>query len=243
MFRFGFAVAALLLGSLAACGQKSSSTKTAPQPDAPAPVVSTARSSAPAEKALTPSRPAATRPKATAPPPALESAPPGGVLHIDSDVPGAQVFIDRQYLGVTPLTAPNVSPGAHRLNVSAPGYDGIVESVDVEPGSRELRFNFKEVRLDAVVHVVHKHRLGSCEGRLIATPQGIRYETTDQNDAFSSPLAGLERFDIDYMAKTLHVKPATGKQYDFTDPEGNADRLFVFHRDVDAARKKLERKP
>jgi hypothetical protein len=25
----------------------------------------------------------------------------------------------------------------------------------------------------------------------------------------------------------------------FADPEGNADRLFVFHRDVDAVRKKL----
>ncbi len=28
-----------------------------------------------------------------------------GVLHIDSDVPGAQVFIDREFLGVAPVTA------------------------------------------------------------------------------------------------------------------------------------------
>jgi hypothetical protein len=171
-----------------------------------------------------------------------EAAPAAGTLHIDSDVPGAQVFIDRQYIGVTPLTAPSVSPGAHQLNMSAQGYDGISQRIDVEPGPRDLVFRFKEVRLDAAIDVVHKHRMGSCKGRLTATPQGIRYDTTDKNDAFSVPLAGVERFDVDYLAKTLHIKPANGRLYDFTDPEGNADRLFVFHRDVDAARKKLGEK-
>jgi hypothetical protein len=168
-----------------------------------------------------------------------EAAPSGGTLHIDSDVAGAQVFIDRQYVGVTPMTASNVPPGVHRLNISAPGFDGIAQSLDVEPGSKDLLFRFKEVRLEAAIDVIHKHRLGSCKGSLVATPQGIRYETTDKNDAFSTPLGGLERFEIDYLAKTLHVKPAKGKEYDFTDPNGNADRLFVFHRDVDATRKKL----
>ena len=172
----------------------------------------------------------------------MAAPPTGGVLHIDSDVPGASVFIDRQYVGVTPLTAPNVAPGTHQLNVSAPGYSGIAQTVDVEPGPRDLVFTFKDVRLDAAIDVVHKHRIGSCKGRLIATPQGIRYETTDKNDAFSAPLTSLERFDVDYLAKTLRLK-VKGKQYDFTDPEGNADRLFVFHRDVDAARKKLRGTP
>ena len=32
-----------------------------------------------------------------------------------------------------------------------------------------------------------------------------------------------------------------GKKYDFTDPQGNPDRLFVFHRDVDKARARLKR--
>jgi hypothetical protein len=158
-------------------------------------------------------------------------------------VPGASVFIDRQYLGVTPLTAPNVSPGTHQLNISAQGYTGIAQSVDVEPGPRDLLFKLREVRLDAAIDVVHKHRIGSCAGRLIATPQGLRYDTTDKSDGFMVPLTDLDRFDVDYLAKTLHVTLAKGKQYDFNDPDGNADRLFVFHRDVDAARKKLLEKP
>jgi PEGA domain len=206
-----------------------------------------ARSGAPTPKAAPAPERAVPAPIRVAPKPApvapAEAAPTGGTLRIDSDVPGAQVFIDRQYVGVTPITAPNVPPGAHQVNVSAQGYTGIAQSVDVEPGPRDLMFRFKEVRLDAGIDVVHKHRMGSCKGRLVATPDGIRYETADKNDGFSAPLADLERFDVDYLAKTLHLKLAKGKQYDFTDPEGNADHLFVFHRDVDGAKKKLSDKP
>ena len=59
---------------------------------------------------------------------------------------------------------------------------------------------------------------------------------------FSVPLSALEGFDVDYLAKTLHVRLAKGKKYDFTDPDGNADRLFVFHRDVDKVRQQLKGK-
>ena len=46
---------------------------------------------------------------------------------------------------------------------------------------------------------------------------------------------------MDYQDKNLRVKVRKGKQYNFTDPDGNSDRLFVFHRDVDAARQRLAR--
>jgi len=52
-------------------------------------------------------------------------------------------------------------------------------------------------------------------------------------------MADLEQFQVDYQEKNLKVKVRRGKQYNFTDPDGNADRLFVFHRDVDKARQRL----
>jgi hypothetical protein len=162
-------------------------------------------------------------------------------LHIDSDVTGAQVFIDRNYIGVTPVTASEVAPGPHRLNIVATGYESIAENVEVEPGPRDLQFNFKEVRLDAAIDVVHKHRLGSCKGRLVATPQGVRYDTDDKDDRFSAALGNLEVFEVDYLAKVLRLKVAKGKRYEFTDPgTANADRLFVFHRDVEKVRQRLK---
>ena len=45
-----------------------------------------------------------------APAPAAPEAPATvATLRIDSDVPGAQVFIDREFIGSTPVTASNVT--------------------------------------------------------------------------------------------------------------------------------------
>ena len=173
------------------------------------------------------------------PPPPVEAAPTTGTLRIDSDVAGATVFIDRVYVGTTPVTAKDVTPGTHRLNASVQGYEGVAETVEVLPGERDVMIRFKEVRLDATLDVVHKHRMGSCKGRLVATPKGLRYETANKEDAFSAPLTALEVFEVDYLKKNLRIKPKNGKTYNFTDPDDNADRLFVFHRDVDKARQKL----
>jgi hypothetical protein len=163
------------------------------------------------------------------------------VLQIAADVPGAQVFIDREYVGLAPVTAPNVAPGTHTINVSAPGYEGVAETIEVSPGPRDIAIKLREVRLDSRIDVVHRHGMGSCRGRLIATPLGIRYETSHKDDAFSSVLLDLETFEVDYLDKNLRVKPRQGRRYDFTDPDGNADRLFVFHRDVEKARERLKR--
>ncbi|MEQ1897521.1 MAG: PEGA domain-containing protein [Vicinamibacterales bacterium] len=219
----------------------------APTPEAVAPVAAPRAKDAPAPAGESAAPRAATRPKTDAPAPIaepapapVEAAPETGTLRIDADVPGAQVFIDRQYVGTTPATASNIKPGNHQLNVSVEGYDGIVQTIDVEPGPRDITLRFKEVRLDLKIAVVHKHRMGSCQGRLLATPQGIRYETTSKDDAFSASMQDLETFQIDYLEKNLKVKLRKGKQFNFTDPEGNADRLFVFHRDVEKARERLK---
>jgi hypothetical protein len=172
---------------------------------------------------------------------APEAAPEVGTLRIDSDVPGAQVFLDRQFIGAAPTTAENVTPGTHQLNVSAAGFDSVVDTIDVTPGARDISIRFREVRLSSGIDVVHKHRIGSCSGRLVATAQGLRYETAEKDDAFTVPLTALEAFQVDYLEKNLRVKLPKGRQFNFTDPDGNADRLFVFHRDVEKARERLKK--
>ena len=227
-------------------GRRAAAPAEAPVAEAPAAAPATP-SAAPEPEAPSPSaapRPRMSRTEAAAPAapeaaPAVEAVPDAGTLRIDSDVPGAQVFIDRQFIGTTPVTAANVKPGTHQLNVSAEGFDGVARSIEVEPGTRDLVIRFKEVRLDARLPVVHKHRIGSCRGELVATPQGLQYATDDKDDRFSVPLADLEQFAVDYQEKNLKVKVRRGKQYNFTDPDGSADKLFVFHRDVDKARQRL----
>jgi hypothetical protein len=162
-----------------------------------------------------------------------------GVLRVRSDVPGASVFLDRKFLGTTPLDVDGLSPGTHRLNVSVEGYEGHAQSVEVGEAPADVEVRFKEVRLNASVPVVHKHGVGSCSGRLVADTRGLRYETSKADDAFSLSFAELETFSVDYLKKSLRVKRRGGRTWNFEDPNGQADPLFVFHRDVDKARTRL----
>jgi PEGA domain len=186
-------------------------------------------------------KPAKSAPTRIAAAPETAVAPATASLRVVSDIPGAQVFLNREFVGAAPATANDLKPGSYQLNVAAPGYDNHIETIELAVGEREIVVKFREVRLNATLEVVHKHRLGSCKGQLIATPQGLRYETTDKDDAFTVSLLDLEMFQVDYLEKNLRVQPRRGKRYDFTDPAGNADRLFVFHRDVDRARTQLKK--
>ncbi len=172
---------------------------------------------------------------APAPPPPSRIEP---LLVVSSDVPGASVFLNRRFLGTTPFEAVELEPGRHRLNVSAEGYEGFAQDIEVgdEPVSVDVRF--RGVRLDARVAVVHRHRFGSCSGFLRADLAGLHYET-DGDDAFSIPFAELEEHAVDYLEHTLTVKRRGGRTYNFSDEEETADALFVFHRDVERARARL----
>src|SRR4029077_4732751 len=134
---------------------------------ASAPVVTPrpAPAPAPVEAPAPAPRRAAAPPPAAAPAPVADApAPPPDLvtLHIDSDVAGAQVFIDRQFIGAAPVTTTDVKPGTHQIHVSGNGYDQYAQSIDLTPGSRDMMVRFKEVRLDAKADVVHKHGVGSC---------------------------------------------------------------------------------
>lgn len=180
-------------------------------------------------------------PAPAAPAPAPAPDPDLVTLKVESDVPDAQVFVDRTFVGKTPLTTTEVKAGPHKINVSAPGFEGVARDVTLNAGTNDITIRLREVRLSASLDVVHKHRMGSCKGRLVATPQGLRYDTTDKDDAFRAGLMDLEAFEIDYLDKNLKVKTKGGKQFNFTDPDGKADNLFVFHRDVEKARERLKK--
>jgi PEGA domain len=219
----------------------------APAPAPPAAQPAGAGASNSAERApapATPGREPEKRPApkaATAPEPAapVEAAPTTGTLRIETDVADASVLLDRVGVGTAPITIPDVAPGPHRLNVSATGYDGYSETIDVQPGTHTISIAFKEVKLDVRIDVVHQHGIGSCRGVLSATPQGLRYEAADGKDSFSVPLTDFETFEVDYLAKNLRLRTKGGKTYNFGDPDGKADRLFTFHREVDKARKRI----
>jgi hypothetical protein len=155
-------------------------------------------------------------------------------------VDGAHVFVDRQYVGNTPLVTSDIAPGRHSESVSAEGYDGASESVEVGASGRtDLHMSLKAVRLNASLPVVHKHAIGSCEGTLRADSTGLRYETSNASDRFAMPFGDLEVFTVDYAKKTLRVKRREGRTWNFTTKAATADPLLSFQHEVDRAREKL----
>jgi hypothetical protein len=181
----------------------------------------------------------ATREPAATVEPVPPAAPTRGSLTVESDVAGASVFLDRQFVGTTPVTLNDLEPGAKRVNLSADGFDGVSRQVEVTPGANTVTIRFKEVRLDQRMPIVHKHGVGSCEGTLAATVDGFRFDTSNAGDRFTLPFAEVEEFRVDYLEKNLRLKQLKGRTWNFTTKTGDADALFVFHRDVEAARQKL----
>jgi hypothetical protein len=171
--------------------------------------------------------------------PAAPAAPTLASLTLETDVPGASVFIDRQFVGNTPLSLDKLEPGSKRVQITATGFDSVQKTLDLVPGPNAVTIRVREVSLNAKTPVVHKHGMGACEGTLTASLDGLKYETSNRGDAFTLPFAQLETFVVDYLQKNMRVKQRGGKTWNFTDKNDNADALFVFHRDVEAARKKL----
>jgi hypothetical protein len=59
-----------------------------------------------------------------------------GSLQVASRPSGAQVFVDDNLIGTTPLLLSNVAPGSRRLRIELPGYSIWTTAVQIEPSER-----------------------------------------------------------------------------------------------------------
>jgi len=217
---------------------------TADIPSATAPVVLPASPAAPGESGP----PTSETDRVEIPPPTEEpvveadaetvTAPTPVVLQVLADIDGADVFLDRSYVGATPFESTTLGPGRYRVNVSASGYETYEEDIEIDGEQTLIFVTFRQVSLDERVAVIHKHRFGDCAGELVASTRGLRYQTSD-DDAFQVTLEDMEEFAVDYLDHNLRIKVRDGRTYNFTDEEDNADALLVFHRAVENARRRL----
>ena len=59
-----------------------------------------------------------------------------GSLAVTSRPSGAQVFVDDNVIGTTPLLLSDVAVGPRRLRLELPGYKTFTASVEIKPGAR-----------------------------------------------------------------------------------------------------------
>ena len=115
----------------------------APAAAAPAPGAGasepTAAASAPAAPDRRTTMPAATRQPSVARPATIAPATPAtgpGSLQVLSRPAGAQVILDGQIVGKTPLTIPDVSAGSHDVRLELPGFNRWATTVEAGKPAR-----------------------------------------------------------------------------------------------------------
>ena len=64
--------------------------------------------------------------------------PEPGTLVVRTDVEGAEVLIDEETVGFTPLDPQTLEPGQHTVRVRRPGYTEFDDVVEIEPGAEAV---------------------------------------------------------------------------------------------------------
>ena len=107
-----------------------------PQEVVPSPAASPTPATPPVARPPAAVAPAA-RPTTTVPPAVVEEKPPltgPASLQVVSRPAGAEVIVDGKSVGRTPLSM-EMSPGAHEIRLSLPGFKGWATTVNVKAGS------------------------------------------------------------------------------------------------------------
>ena len=145
-------------------------------------------------------------------PPSTRVSGPPGSLKIKSDPAGAEVYINSEYRGVTPLTVNDVSPGTVKIMVSKDGYLSYRSSLNLKPGSSQnlgdikLGSRFGEVRIKSSP----PGAIVSFDGQRIGarTPVTIRKVPRDEKHSVKIDLEGYQSwsktFDLNTEAEKIY---------------------------------------
>ena len=64
----------------------------------------------------------------------------GGMLEVETDLPGASLYLDGTYLGTSPQSVLDVYPGTHRLMASVSDYPNQTRNITISAGASEKIF-------------------------------------------------------------------------------------------------------
>ena len=114
-----------------------------------------------------------------------------GSITVESDVAGANVFLNRNFKGNTPVTIADLQPGEYNLTVSVEGHDVVSRKVEVGRRPVPVRVEFGDLVATLDVRVasftstasgrargrLSPRRRGSTTRRITRMPSGCRSET------------------------------------------------------------------
>jgi hypothetical protein len=96
--------------------------------------------------------------------------PSQGNVSVSSSPPGANVFIDDVYEGITPVNLTGISSGSHVLRLQINGYGDFETSIQVSSGETTIAFGSLDIR-----------------NRTVTTPATVTMTPTDSSSVWTSP--------------------------------------------------------
>jgi len=149
-----------------------------------------------------------------------------GWIEVVSNVPGAEIFIDRQEIGAlgrTPYTG-HLKPGKHKLWLKRAGYETATKEIDVGPGTATTHTINMEVIAYGTLKAGSKAGEGGklfvdgaqvcvlpCEQQLKPGEHVLRVEKEDMED-YDGKLA-VNRADLTSMDLAYSPEPGRGKAW------------------------------
>lgn len=128
-----------------------------------------------------------------------ELEPSAGKWEVRSTPEGAEVFIDDELAGVTPLSLSGISSDVHRVRVSKDGYGSVFREVDTSAGGRgELTVNLPDssgrlrvkTRSDSAEVRVNGNLIGTGSSVTLPIQRGV-YTLRVEEDGFKAAEARL----------------------------------------------------
>lgn len=136
-----------------------------------------------------------------------------GSLRVKTDVTGAQVFLDEEAVGQTPLTLTSVAAGKHVLALVKEGYNRHEQEVEVIPSKMAsvfvvmMPYATPLPQLPVKYSAIHKHVSGYCKGVLTVNADGLDYKSDDGSDVFHMPISQMRFVSRSTGSGVLFVIP------------------------------------
>jgi hypothetical protein len=118
-------------------------------------------------------------------------------LRVKTDVTGAEVLVDGESVGRTPLVLSSLKPGKIKLTLVKPGFEDESREVEVIAGKPASVFIVMKKILAPLPELpirflgVHEHTAGRCYGQLVVYRDHIEYKADKGGDAFHIPLSAI----------------------------------------------------
>jgi hypothetical protein len=130
--------------------------------------------------------------------------PAGGTITVRSFPPGAAVYLNGEYRGVTPARLQNVPPGDYLINVSLAGYNNETFITTIYDGStREIGVNLENTSTAAAATSASLPASGSGSIAIDSNP-GEAFVTLDGNPAGKTP-AGRAALILNSVPDGVHT--------------------------------------